>query len=252
MTDITSMSVAYAAADARVRATDLAAEFHLALDDAGEAVALGGARLLVKVDAVELEVAGFGRPFKVDYTSGRLEYRLRRRGREQILQACGIPRKGALSLVDVTGGFGIDAFVLAHAGARVTVLERHPLVFALLRDAHRRAESEPRLAEAAARMQLVHADALEWFAPERRVDVIYLDPMFPPRRKSALVKRPMQMLNTLVDDESVEGLLSMALASASRRVVVKRPLHVAHTSSERDRSYSLEGRSVRFDVYERT
>lgn len=244
------MTVAYTTHDARVRAADLADEFHLPLENADEILAPGGARLLVGVDAVALEVAGFGRPLRVDFISPRLDYRLRRGGREQLLQACGVPRNAGVSLVDGTGGFGIDAFVLAHAGARVTVLERHPIVFALLRDAHLRAKREPKLAEAAARMQLVHADAIEWLAVEQRADVVYLDPMFPARRKSALVKRPMRMLEAMVDDERAERLLSAAIGSAGRRVVLKRPLRGALVPLARDASYSLQGRSVRFDVYE--
>jgi len=245
-----AMTVACTTHDARVRAADLADEFHLPLENADETLAPGGARLLVGVDAVALEVAGFGRPLRVDFISPRLDYRLRRGGREQLLQACGVPRNAGVSLVDGTGGFGIDAFVLAHAGARVTVLERHPIVFALLRDAHLRAKREPKLAEAAARMQLVHADAIEWLAVEQRADVVYLDPMFPARRKSALVKRPMRMLEAMVDDERAERLLSAAIGSAGRRVVLKRPLRGALVPLARDASYSLQGRSVRFDVYE--
>lgn len=245
-----AMTVAYTTHDARVRAADLADEFHLPLENADEILAPGGARLLVGVDAVALEVAGFGRPLRVDFISPRLDYRLRRGGREQLLQACGVPRNAGVSLVDGTGGFGIDAFVLAHAGARVTVLERHPIVFALLRDAHLRAKREPKLAEAAARMQLVHADAIEWLAVEQRADVVYLDPMFPARRKSALVKRPMRMLEAMADDERAERLLSAAIGSAGRRVVLKRPLRGALVPLARDASYSLQGRSVRFDVYE--
>lgn len=245
-----AMTVACTTHDARVRAADLADEFHLPLENADEILAPGGARLLVGVDAVALEVAGFGRPLRVDFISPRLDYRLRRGGREQLLQACGVPRNAGVSLVDGTGGFGIDAFVLAHAGARVTVLERHPIVFALLRDAHLRAKREPKLAEAAARMQLVHADAIEWLAVEQRADVVYLDPMFPARRKSALVKRPMRMLEAMVDDERAERLLSAAIGSAERRVVLKRPLRGPLVPLARDTSYSLQGRSVRFDVYE--
>lgn len=245
-----AMTVAYTTHDARARAADLADEFHLPLENADEILAPGGARLLVGVDAVALEVAGFGRPLRVDFISPRLDYRLRRGGREQLLQACGVPRNAGVSLVDGTGGFGIDAFVLAHAGARVTVLERHPIVFALLRDAHLRAKREPKLAEAAARMQLVHADAIEWLAVEQRADVVYLDPMFPARRKSALVKRPMRMLEAMVDDERAERLLSAAIGSAGRRVVLKRPLRGAVVPLARDASFSLQGRSVRFDVYE--
>ena len=85
--------------DARMRAADLAEEFHLPLQHADETLAPGGARLLVEEDAIELEVAGFGRPLRVNFTSPRLAYRLRSGGREQLLHACGVPRIAGVSLL---------------------------------------------------------------------------------------------------------------------------------------------------------
>ena len=74
-------------------------------------------------------------------------------------------------------------------------------------------------------MILIHAsgiDALAEITPPP--DVVYLDPMYPHRQKSALVKKEMRVFQSLVGaDEDADLLLAPALALATRRVVVKRP-----------------------------
>ena len=83
----------------------------------------------------------------------------------------------------------------------------------------------------------------------KRVDVVYLDPMFPERRKSAQVKKELQMLQMLATCEpSPEHLLTAALATAAKRVVVKRPRR-APCFTTRSPSHSLSGKTIRFDVY---
>ncbi|MEE9253942.1 MAG: class I SAM-dependent methyltransferase [Pseudomonadales bacterium] len=253
------MSVAFGEKSARRRAADLAQEFHLPLEDGSDSLAPGDARLIVTLDALELQLSGFRSALSVDFASPRLVHRLRGAGRERLLRACGVTRARQPTVVDATGGLGTDAFVIANAGAEVTVLERHPLVYALLRDAHRRAAGRADLAEAIARMHLVHCDAREWLAQAQGIDVIYLDPMFPPRRKSALVKQPMRMLTQLVVEggadgadggEGAEMLFASAIEVDPSRVVIKRPLHSREVSWRRAPSFTVEGRSVRFDVYE--
>lgn len=55
-------------------------------------------------------------------------------------------------------------------------------------------------------------------------DVVYLDPMYPHRQKSALVKKEMRVFQSLVgNDDDADSLLIPAMTIAKRRVVVKRP-----------------------------
>jgi len=83
----------------------------------------------------------------------------------------------------------------------------------------------------------------------QQVDVVYLDPMFPARRKSARVKKELQILQMLaVNSTPHEQLLEAALASAGNRVVVKRPRKAPPLTS-RSPSHSLSGKTIRFDVY---
>jgi 16S rRNA (guanine1516-N2)-methyltransferase len=80
-------------------------------------------------------------------------------------------------------------------------------------------------------------------------DTVYLDPMFPKARKSALVKKDMQALQTLLsDDNSASQMLEHAKRFAKNRVVVKRGKSSPFLS-EHDPDIQYTGSSNRFDVY---
>ena len=86
-------------------------------------------------------------------------------------------------------------------------------------------------------------------ASGRPPDVVYLDPMFPHRDKSALVKKEMRLFRPLVgDDQDAPALLEAAQALASHRVVVKRPRKAPIIEGARP-GYALEGKSSRYDIY---
>lgn len=157
-------------------------------------------------------------------------------------------QKGKLPTVilDATGGFGQDAWLLAALGCRVTCVERHPIIAALLEDAWQHAQREP----AAERLRIVHADAAAFMnelAPSEKPDVVYLDPMFPLGRKTAEHK-PMRVLRMLVgDDPDAANLLEVARRVALKRVVVKRPLRAAPLSGKPHVVH--KGKATRYDVY---
>lgn len=164
---------------------------------------------------------------------------------------------GAEAVVDATAGLGADGFHLAARGARVTLIERSPLLAALLADALSRAragELGPDAAAAADRVELVAADARDALAggglPSERRGVVYLDPMFAARDGSALPPKGMALLRAVLgpDDEDGAELLAVARRAATRRVVVKRHLRAGPLGGVPP-SGSLRGRTVRFDVY---
>lgn len=177
---------------------------------------------------------------EVDLVGGRLGYRLRHGGgRGQTLaRALGAGRGRDLPRVlDATAGLGRDAAVMAVLGCEVLACERHPMVHELLADGLRRALAD---AETAAllggRLQLLPGDAAAllaaWTAGEAKAStltafapsVVYLDPMHPPRRKGAQVRKEMRLFRELVGvDDDQAGLLAAARASPAARVVVKRP-----------------------------
>lgn len=80
-------------------------------------------------------------------------------------------------------------------------------------------------------------------------DVIYLDPMYPERKKSAKIKKDMQILQQLVGNSGEEGeLFKMARQVAKHRVVVKRP-KLAERVSNQTPSYTVGSVNTRYDVY---
>ena len=105
--------------------------------------------------------------------------------------------------------------------------------------------------EIASRMRLIHCDAIsalcDW--SEAIPQVIHLDPMFPHREKSALVKKEMRLFRPLAgDDNDAPALLRAALALASHRVAVKRPRKAPAIAGPAP-SAEMKGQSSRYDIY---
>lgn len=171
-----------------------------------------------------------------------------RLGKEMLIRAVRIRGSEPGLVFDATAGLGEDSFLLAAAGFDVCMAERDEVIAALLADALRRAHTAPGLREAAARMHLIQGDSIQLLMGDhRRPDVIYLDPMFPERKKSGLVKKKMQLLKTLelpCDDEA--ELLHAAISASPRRIVIKRPVS-APCLGGRKPSYSIRGKVIRFD-----
>lgn len=198
-------------------------------------------------------------PIFVEFTEGAVDHRRKFGGGkgQMIAKAVGI-KAGVYPLVlDATAGMGKDSFVLATLGCRLTMIERSPIVYALLQDGLRRAleyarEQDAELLQVIERMHLVAQDSrayLESLATEQLPDVIYLDPMFPERQKSADVKKEMAAFHSVVGkDADADALLPLALAKVNYRVVVKRPRKAPFLNNQPP-SYQLEGKSSRFDIY---
>jgi len=205
---------------------------------------------------LELRQLGKGAPGPVfaDFVGGKARYR-RHQGigaRQPIAKAVGIKSGSLPAIIDATAGLGQDALVLATLGCDVTLIERSPVVAALLSDAIERALAEVETAAIVARMRLVRADACDYLLAleeTQRPDVIYLDPMFPGRSKSALTKKAMRLFQQLPGTrENANGLLPIAQQVAARRVVVKRPAK-APWLAEAKPSMAIHSPKMRFDVY---
>lgn len=194
--------------------------------------------------------AGTARCVRVDCTEAALGRRLRQPGRELLVKAAKVRGREQALLIDATAGLGRDGMLLAAAGFRVLMLEAHPVVAALLADGLERGRKVPGLEAAMDRIELRQTDALAVLpALTEQPDVIYLDPMFPQRSKSALVKqelRLLQQLNPYIG--APEVMLCAALAVQPRKVVVKRPLK-AEPLANLPPAYTVRGKAVRFDVY---
>jgi 16S rRNA (guanine1516-N2)-methyltransferase len=193
-------------------------------------------RLSLTADKLVLCLAGFT-PLSVDFEEGL------RDAQHALIRACK-PRSG-LRIIDATAGWGRDAGHLARFGAEVVMLERDPVMVALLQDGLRRAPADLKLS-------LKAVDAMSFLQnlqPEDYPDVIYLDPMHPLRQKSALVKKDLQALQHFIaPSANNEALLNLARQRVRQHVVMKwprnqTPLGQAHAS--------IKTKTVCFHFYSR-
>ena len=215
-----------------------------------------GLLLQLGPDGLQLQELGPGAAgaVRVDFLEGAVAHRRQQGGGsgQMIAKAVGIQSGVRPVILDATAGLGRDAFVFAQLGCEVDLIERQPVVAALLADGMRRALQDDEVATIIRRMHLQTGDAIAlmraWQA--RPVpQVIYLDPMFPHRDKSSLVKKEMRVFQPLVgSDPDADALLEAALALATHRVVVKRPRKAPCLAGPAP-GYTLEGKSSRFDIY---
>lgn len=229
-------------------AQQLASELALPLSAADSALN----QLWLSEQGLSLNVPALGKPFYIDFNSGKYDHRRKFGGGrgQPLAKAIGLKQGQNPSVIDATAGFARDAFVLASLGCKVTMLEQNAIMAALLADALYRAREVSDIADISARMQIHHSNAIEFLSQSNiTADVIYLDPMYPTREKSALVKKDMQLLHQLAgaDTDSAE-LLAVARQKAGKRVVVKRPKG-AEFVGEQKPATSIQSKNTRFDIY---
>lgn len=189
----------------------------------------------------------------VDFVTGAMAHRRKFGGGrgEAVAKAVGIKGGYLPDVIDATAGLGRDAFVLAALGCRVRMLERHPVVAALLDDGLRRGYADAEiggwLRERLTLLHVVSQQALSDITPAP--DVVYLDPMYPHRQKSAMVKKEMRVFQSLVGpDEDADALLEPARRLAKKRIVVKRPDYAPPLAGVATQS-AVVTKSHRFDIY---
>lgn len=196
-----------------------------------------------------------GGPVRVSFVEGKTNHRRMYGGGsgQMIAKAVGIKPGIKPHVLDATAGLGQDSFVLATLGCTVEAVERSPVVYRLLDDGLIRAKSssDAEVAAIVSRIHLSEGDAVSLLSAsqENIADVIYLDPMFPSREKSSKVKKEMRYFKDIVGgDLDAEKLLEHALEKARYRVVVKRP-RLAPAIIGPEKTYSIEGKSSRYDIY---
>lgn len=189
---------------------------------------------------------------RVDFISGAVAHRLRfGGGRGQALaKAMGLRAGKTPMIVDATAGLGRDSFLLASLGAQVVMIERSEKMHSLLVQGMDRAFKEGgEFREIIGRMTLLKGDAKD-LLPEMSSEAILLDPMHPPRKNSALVKRELRQVREIVgaDDDAVD-LVRVALKNARNRVVLKWPTKVDPIEGIQACSHQIHGKSTRYDVF---
>lgn len=208
-------------------------------------------------------------PVFIDFLTGKKAHRrLFGGGKGQpLVRAMGKSEKPEqpLRIIDATAGMGGDSFVLASQGFDVHMLERSQAVAALLEDALARAHcllldktlpDHEALSAIIERLSLTHCDAAMYIAqlPQSGVvDVVYMDPMYPEKKKKAATNKEMQTLQQLVGaDKDSEQLLTAALQKAKSRVVVKRPKGapiIQHDNPKIIPTTAISSPNTRYDIY---
>jgi len=191
----------------------------------------------------------------VNFSSGSsIHRRLQGGGKNQALgKAIGLNKVPDPYVLDAAAGLGKDAFVMVSLGCTVKMVERSPIVGALLQDGLIRGSEDADIAPLVNNMSLVVADSVEYMQSKSLLqdppDIVYLDPMYPERKKSAKVKKEMQTLQHLLGHgDDFQLLLDAALACATKRVVVKRPKGAGPLSA-RAPTHTIESKKTRFDIY---
>lgn len=189
------------------------------------------------------------KPLIIDFLDKSLLYRTQHASikKEALPRAMGLKMGHTPTILDATAGLGRDSFLLASLGFKVEMHERSPIVHALLKNGMTRAQALPAIQN----MHLIQEDTINWLKNcKEKPDIIYLDPMFPERKKSALPKQNMLIFHDIVgEDLDASLLLEEAIACARIRVVVKRPRLATKISTTFAPSFSITGSSNRFDVY---
>lgn len=189
---------------------------------------------------------------RVDFVGGKARHRRLFGGGELIARA--IQAKYHPLVWDATGGLGRDAFVLATLGLQVMVFEHNFYVYLLLADGLQRAQANPHTALIGRHIKLHYASILTIVDELQNLslpDVVYLDPMYPQKQKSAAVKKEMAYFHELLgsaDAESDRDLLKKAQQIARKRVVVKRPANGVFLADCQP-AFQYHGKTTRFDGY---
>ena len=238
----------------------------------------------LSVDADGLSLTDGDQAMRGDFTKLQKRLQYHNLTHELLVKATKVKGREKLHVIYATAGMGEDSLLLAAAGCEVTLYEQDPVIAALLQDTMRRALEEAALHEIVMRMRLVEGDSINHLrklgeavmgsdAPEddaghdcpaltesaatsngldlalKRPDVIYLDPMFPERQKSGLVKKKFQLIHYLeAPAENEEALMRAAIAARPFKIVVKRPAKGPYLAGLKP-SYSLDGKAIRYDCY---
>lgn len=185
--------------------------------------------------------------FSIDFINDKKNYHKRKLSikNELLSKALGGGKLG-LNVLDLSAGLGIDSVFLAQLGYNVTAIERNPLIYLCLSSALSQVLE--------LNLKIVHDDALKFLQHntsmnQQKFDVIYFDPMFPEKAKSALPRQEMVFFKQLVGaDDDAASVVEAALKMPNiKRLVVKRPLKAP--SLFQKPSGSLRGKLVRFDIY---
>ncbi|MGQ3888773.1 class I SAM-dependent methyltransferase [Legionella sp. CNM-1927-20] len=231
------LAIGYEGKEQKKEATLLANKLNLPLNNkAHKKLILTSEKLVLHIEPFLPLYCTFARHFwQKRYQEGK---------NQGLIRACK-PKQG-MRIIDTTAGWGKDAAILASFGSEVLMLERNPIMGALLSDALSRQKEE----SSPLKLHLIEQDAINYLTnleSPHYPDLIYIDPMHPSRQKAALVKKELQVLQQLIKpDIDALDLLQIAKERCLQKVVVKWPKRVLPLLEP---SASIHEKTVRFDIY---
>jgi len=168
---------------------------------------------------------------------------------QALLKACNNRQRSIETVLDLTGGWGIDGFTLAYHDKQVTLIEQNEQVYSVLSRSLDNARKQECTENAVKRIKPLNINSLEYLNNlAQTFDCIYLDPMFPSHKSTAKPGKEMQLLQKLTTNLDIDACFEVALTKAKNRVVVKRPAK-ARLISELKPDLAYREKTVRFDVY---
>lgn len=198
-------------------------------------------------------------PVRIDFLNGKKAHRRQFGGGmgQPLVKAMGRLEQTLPQIFDATAGLGGDSFVLASLGFEVTLCERNPIVSALLNDALTRAKlqnphTDSALTQSLERMTLLCADSIDYLNAQEAnsLQSVYLDPMYPEKKKSAATSKEMSALQEHVGaDIDSQYLLEAAIHAADYRVIVKRPKGAAAIANDYQPTTEIKSPNTRYDIY---
>ena len=168
---------------------------------------------------------------------------------QALLKACNNRQHSIKTILDLTGGWGIDGFTLAYHGKQVTLLEQNEQVYSVLSKSLDNARKQEHTENTVKRIKPLKINSLEYLNNlNQTFDCIYLDPMFPSHKSTAKPGKEMQLLQKLTANLDIDACFEIALTRAKNRVVVKRPAKARSISGLKP-DLAYREKTIRFDVY---
>ena len=207
---------------------------------------------LIRADTngVEIELPSSGLRFHHSFISGPMAARAAQ-STQLLLKACNNKQRNIDTILDVTAGWGVDSYILARHGQRVTMLEQNRLVSSIVDYSIELLADDPATADMASRMKILNTDAVSYLqrpGNDDEYDCIYLDPMFGTHKSGAKPAKEMQVLQVITANMNMDDCFQLALQNARKRVVVKRAAKAPRLNSLKP-DLVQRARSVRFDIY---
>ncbi len=202
--------------------------------------------LIVSEDKISLKVDDYSKEFFIDFLNDSLLFRTSNISQEAILKACGVRQDNKPSILDLTGGWGIDGYILARAGCEVLLLERDPIVHLLLEDGIRRLREK-----IDCKISAKNINAIQYLAEnDINHEVIYLDPIRPQDNKRVKNKKEIEILRKIIqEDQTYDDLLSTALHKIRERLVIKSGRYDSLNIVGNSPNFTIFGRNTKFDIF---